>query len=133
MRKEYVEYMKDLPINIYLASIEEYPLHWQDSIQIIFVLKGSLDVGIENEIYTLEEKEIEIINSNEVYSFSSKEGDNLVLVLNIDPNFFERYYDDAKEIFYYTNSSEDDIQTEEQYYELRRYISILLYEVVSKN
>lgn len=132
MRKEYVEYMKDLPINIYLASIEEYPLHWQDSIQIIFVLKGSLDVGIENEIYTLEEKEIEIINSNEVYSFSSKEGDNLVLVLNIDPNFFERYYDDAKEIFYYTNSSEDDIQTEEQYYELRRYISILLYEVVSK-
>lgn len=132
MRKEYVEYMKDLPINIYLASIEEYPLHWQDSIQIIFVLKGSLDVGIENEIYSLEEKEIEIINSNEVYSFNSKEGDNLVLVLNIDPNFFERYYDDAKEIFYYTNSSEDDIQTEEQYYELRRYISILLYEVVSK-
>ena len=132
MRKEYVEYMKDLPINIYLANIEEYPLHWRDSIQIIFVLKGSLDVGIENEIYSLEEKEIEIINSNEVYSFSSKEGDNLVLVLNIDPNFFERYYDDAKEIFFYTNSSEDDIQTEEKYYELRKYISILLYEAISK-
>lgn len=132
MRKEYVEYMKDLPINIYLANIEEYPLHWQDSIQIIFVLKGTVNVSIENEIYTLEEKEIEIINSNEVYSFNSKDKDNLVLVLNIDPNFFERYYDDAKEIFFYTNSDEENVQLSEKYHELRRFISILLYESVAK-
>lgn len=132
MRKEHVEYMKDLPINIFLANILEYPIHWQDSIQILFVLKGTIDVGIENEIYSLSEREIEIINANEVYSFKSKDPDNLVLILNIDPNFFEKYYDDAKEVFFYTNSSDKDAQEAEKYYELRKYISILLYEAISK-
>jgi AraC-like DNA-binding protein len=132
MRKEYVEYMKDLPINIFLANIMEYPIHWQDSIQVLFVLRGTIDVGVENEIYTLGEKEIEIINSNEVYSIKSKDPDNLVLILNIDPNFFEKYYDDAKEVFFYTDSSGEKGQEDEKYYELRRYISILVYEVVMK-
>lgn len=132
MRKEYVEYMKDLPINIFLANIMEYPIHWQDSIQILFVLKGNIDVGVENEVYTLKEREIEIINTNEVYSIKSKDPNNLVLILNIDPNFFERYYDDAKEVFYYTDSLEEYGQEHEKYYELRKYISILLYEAVSK-
>ncbi len=132
MRKEYVEYMKDLPINIRLANIVEYPIHWKDSIEILFVLKGTIDVGVENEVYTLDEREIEIINTNEVCSVKSNDPENLVLILNIEPNFFERYYDDAKEVFFYTNSSDDHIQNEEKYHELRRYISILLYEAVSK-
>ena len=132
MRKEYIEYMKDLPINIYLANIMEYPIHWQDSIEILFVLKGTIDVGIETEVYTLHEREIEIINANEVYSIKSDDKDNLVLILNIDPNFFERYYDDAKEVFFYTDSSEEGNQEGEKYHLLRKYISILLYEAVSK-
>ncbi len=132
MRKEHAEYMKDLPINIFLANIMEYPIHWRDSIQILFVLNGTIDVGVENEIYTLYEREIEIINVNEVYSIKSNDPKNLVLILNIDPNFFERYYDDAKEIFFYTNSSDEHVQEDEKYYELRKYISILLYEAVSK-
>lgn len=44
MRKEYVEYIKDLPINIYLANIMEYPIHWYDAVEILFVLKGSIDL-----------------------------------------------------------------------------------------
>ena len=132
MRKEYVEYLKDLPINISLVNIEEYPFHWQDSIEILFVLKGTIQLGVETETYTLVEREIEIINANEVYRIESNDPDNLVLILNIDPNFFERYYDDAKETFFYTNSSVDNVQEDEKYYILRRFIAILLYEVVSK-
>lgn len=131
MRREYTEYMKDLPINIYLADIREKPLYWQDSIQIIFVLEGSIRVGVENEVYTLNERELEIINSNEVYSIKSKDK-NLVLVLQIDPNFFERYYEDAKEVFFYTDSPEKINQETEKYQILRRYISIIVYEVISK-
>ncbi len=112
MRREYIEYMKDLPINIFLANIMEYPIHWHDSIEILFVLRGTIDMSMENEVYVLQERDIEIINANEVYSIKSKDPDNLVLILNIDPNFFEKYYDDAKEIFFYTNSSEKNIREE---------------------
>lgn len=132
MRKEYVEYLKDLPIDIQLANIMEYPFHWQDSIEILFVLKGTITIGVENETFTLVEKEIEIINPNEVLSIESKDPDNLVIIIDIEPNFFEQYYDDAKDTFYYTNSSDDNAQETEEYYELRKYLSILVYEAVSK-
>ncbi len=132
MRREYIEYLKDLPISFYLANVTEYPFHWQDCIEILFVLKGTITLGVENETYTLVDREIEIINPNEVYRIESEDPDNLVLFLDIDPNFFEQYYDDAKGTFFYTNSSDDNVQEEEKYYILRDFISILLYEVVSK-
>src|SRR5690554_7001064 len=132
MRKEHVEYLKDLPINIHLANIMEYPIHWKDSIEILFVLEGSIKLGVETEIYELKTRQIEIVNSNEVFWMKSDDPENLVLIVNIDPNFFEKYYDDAKEIFFYTDSSNVEIQENETYYTLRRYISILLFEAVSK-
>ncbi len=132
MRKEFVDYLKDLPINIHLANIIEYPIHWKDSIEILFVLRGSIELGVESETYILEEKEMEIINPNEVFTIKSNDKDNLVLILDIDPGFFEKYYDDAKDTFYYTNSTDDKAQEDEKYYILRRFISILLYETMSK-
>ena len=48
MRKEYVEYLKDLPINIRLANMQ-YPFHWQDSIEIFFVLKGTIIIGLKTK------------------------------------------------------------------------------------
>lgn len=132
MRKEHIEYLKDLPINIYLANIMEYPFHWQDCIEILFVLKGTITLGVETETYTLVDKEMEIINPNEVYRIESSDPDNLVLIIDIDPNFFERYYDDAKDTFFYTDSTLDNVQEGEKYYTLRKFISILVYEVISK-
>lgn len=130
MRKEYVEYLKDLHLNFFLANILEYPFHWQDSIEILFVLRGSVKLGVETEEYILREKQIEIINANEVYRVESAEEDNLVLILNIDPDFFERYFDDARDTFFYTDTS--DFQEDEKYHILRRMIAILLYEVMAK-
>ncbi|MGO1469875.1 MAG: helix-turn-helix domain-containing protein [Tissierella sp.] len=132
MRKEHTEYLKDLPINIYFASIGHYPIHWKDSLEIIFVLKGEVQVGIESEEYRLESMQIEIVNPNEVSWISSDNDDNLVLIIDIDPNFFKRYYDDAQETFFYTDSSNKRVQKNEEYQILRRYISIILFEAISK-
>lgn len=132
MRKEHSQYLKDLPINIHLAKIKEYPIHWKDSLEILFVLEGRVDVGIETEQYTLQTRQIEIINPNEVSWISSLDGDNLVLIVDIDPAFFKRYYDDAEDTFFYTDSSNKRVQEDQAYYKLREYISILLFEVVSK-
>lgn len=131
MRRERIEYLRDLPINIHLASIENYPIYWVDSIQILFALQGSIEVGIESGTYLLNEGEIEVINPNEVCSVKSDDPDNLVLMLNVDPNFFEKYYEDAKDTFFYTNASKDNVE-DERYYILARYISILFYETLSK-
>ena len=44
MRKEYVTYNSDLPIQITYATIKEYPLHWHNAIEIVYVLKGKINI-----------------------------------------------------------------------------------------
>lgn len=133
MRKEHISYFPELPITISYANIMQYPIHWHDSIEILFVLKGTIDVTIETGTYTVEEKEIEIVNFNEAHSIKSADKENRVLIFNIDLNFFEKYYDDVKNVFFYVNSSIEGIQEDEKYYTLRKYLSILLCEVVKQN
>ncbi|WP_352419363.1 helix-turn-helix domain-containing protein [Proteiniborus sp.] len=133
MRKEFTEYMPNIPINVSFVNVLGYPLHWHDSIEILFVLKGSISVTIENETYIVEEKEIEIININEVHSIKSKDKDNRVLIFDIDPNFLKKYYNDIDNVFFYTNSSEEGIQEREEYYVLRKYLAELLCEITEKH
>lgn len=132
MRKEYINYMNDLPINVSLESINDYPIHWHSYIEIVFVLEGTINVLIESGNYEVDESEIEIINCDEAHRLYSKEK-NKVLIFHMDPAFFEKYYDDMKNIYFYTNSSEEGAQQEEKYDVLREYLSILACEVIQKN
>lgn len=132
MRKEYISYMNDLSMNISLESIKDYPIHWHNSIEIIFVLEGTINVLIESGNYEVLESEIEIINCDEAHKLYSKEK-NKVLIFHFDPTFFEKYYDDIKNIYFYTNSSEEGAQQEEKYDILRKYLSILACEVIQKS
>ena len=59
------------------------------------ILKGSVNVTIESDTYKLIKNEIEIINLDEAHRIFSNE-DNLVLLMHIDANFLQRYYDDIK-------------------------------------
>ncbi|MFD3157725.1 helix-turn-helix domain-containing protein [Haloimpatiens sp. FM7330] len=132
MRLEHVNYMPDLPIEISMINIQEYPIHWHDSVEILFLLEGSISVTIETGKYEVHKGEIEIINCNEAHSIKSMDDSNKILLLHIDPNFFERYFNDIRSVFFYTNSSEEGAQEEEKYYTLRRYLSILACEVIQK-
>ena len=131
MRKEYISYEDNLPIRITYASINEYPLHWHNTIEIIYVLKGSLNVTIDTDNFEISERELEIINVDESHSLYS-ENDNKVLLFQIDPVFFEKYYKDIKNIFFYTNSDDKGAQDDEAYDDLRTLLSIILCEIVQK-
>ncbi|WP_410506218.1 helix-turn-helix domain-containing protein [Haloimpatiens sp. FM7315] len=132
MRREYVNYMTEIPINISMVNINNYPIHWHDSIEILFVLQGSIKVTIETEEYEVEEGEMEIINCDEAHSIKDIGKGNKVLLLHIDPNFFEKYFNDIRNIFFYTNSSEEGAQVGEKYDVLRKYLSIIVCEVIQK-
>lgn len=131
MRRQYITYPFDLPIKVSYSNIKNYPTHWHNSIEVIYVLKGSLDISIDTDWFTLKEREVEIINCDETHSLSSKE-DNKVLVFNIDPLFFEKYYKDINNIFFYTNSNDNEDQNGEEYDELKSFLTKILCEYVQK-
>lgn len=131
MRREYIDYRENMNIDFRLAEIRNYPLVWQDSIRIFFVLRGSIIVGIENEEFRLREGSLEIVNENEPYYIKAP-GDNLVLILDIRPDFFTSYSDLVDRIYYYTDTLENSRQGDSSYTRLRYYISILYYEFTSQ-
>ncbi len=131
LRKEYISYLSDLPINISFCSVKNYPIHWQDAIEIIYVLKGSINVTIDTDTMVLKENNIEIVNMDEAHRLYSNE-DNRVLIFHIDPDFFEKYYNDMKNMFFYTNSEERNSQKGEAYEELRTFLAIILCETIQK-
>lgn len=133
MRREYITFMEQLPIYISLDAIEDYPLHWHNCLEIIFVLKGTVFVQMESETYELREREIEIINADEPHRIYSYDFDNMVLTFKIDLDFFEKYYNDVKNIYFYTNSSKEGVQEKEKYQILRKYLSILACEAIQKS
>ena len=49
MRKELVNYPSNLPINITYQSVREYPIHWHNSIEIIYVLQGNIKISIDTD------------------------------------------------------------------------------------
>ena len=131
MRREYINYPSDLPIKITYAKITNYPIHWHNSIEILYVIKGTLNISIDTDSFTINEKEVEIINSDESHMLHS-DTDTRVLIFNIDPYFFEKYYKDINNIFFYTNSNDNEDQSGDEYDELKTILSQILCEYVQK-
>lgn len=131
MRREFINYTDNLPIKIRYENIMEYPMHWHDVMEIIYVLKGSVKITIETETHLVNEQEIEIINSDEAHRIYSKDKDNKIIILQIDNSFFDKFYN-IENIFFYTESSGKDPQKGEKYEQLRKYLSIILCEAAQK-
>jgi AraC-like DNA-binding protein len=131
VRKEYTSFTPTLPVKIFYSSVKEYPLHWHNCIEIIYVLKGRIKLSINTDNFEICENQLEIINIDEAHSISSDE-DNKLLLFHLDPSFFSKYYKDIDNIFFYTDSSAIDSQKGDEYDDLRTFLSELLYEYVQK-
>ena len=132
MRGEFIDYSIGLPVSIELVNIKSYPIHWNNCIEILYVLEGSLEVTINSGKYQLEKGEIEIINVNEAHSIKSTSKRNRVLIFHIDQYFFEKYYSDIEGMYFWTNTDIEGIQQSEDYETLREYLSMILCEYVQK-
>ena len=72
MRKEYTSFNSALPVKIFYSSVKEYPLHWHNCIEIIYVLKGQIKLSINTDNFEISENQLEIINIDEAHSISSR-------------------------------------------------------------
>lgn len=79
---EIIEMNKELPIHIFLHSVDYVTNHWHDSIEIIFVLKGKVNVSVNDKRFELTEKDLFLINANDIHSIQLEE-ENLLLAVQV--------------------------------------------------
>ncbi|HCO73532.1 MAG TPA: AraC family transcriptional regulator, partial [Clostridium sp.] len=132
MHRQYINYSANMPVSISFNTIKNYPIHWHYCIEILYVIKGTINLYINTEKYVISENQIEIINIDEVHSIESDDPDNKVLIFQIDPYFFQKYYNDIENMFFYTNSSSKASQLGEEYEDLRVFLCQVLCETVQK-
>lgn len=84
---EFIKHYENLPFSIFFHENEEYPLNWHKEIEILFILKGSATIDLKDKNYFLKDKDIILINSNEIHGISNTEENTSILIMQIDPDF----------------------------------------------
>lgn len=129
MLKEKNFYKEGLPVNVVTANIMEYPIHFHDDIEVIYVLEGS--VGMKNGYYSyiLNRGDIFILNDREIHSFHHTDQPNMVMMLQMDISFFSKYYGNLKNSFFVTDMKDEDDENLEA---LRNILGRIMLDILDK-
>lgn len=129
MLKEKSFYKEGLPVNVITANITEYPIHFHDDIEVVYVLDGS--VGLKNGYYSyvLNQGDIFIINDREIHSFYHTDQPNMVMMLQMDLSFFSKYYGNLKNSFFVTDMKDE---SDENLEALRGILGHIMLDILDK-
>lgn len=130
MLKEKILFKDELPINILVAEIDEYPIHFHDELEVVYVLSGRVKLRNGYYNYILQQGDIFILNDREIHSFNKVEGeDNIVMMMQLDLEYFSAYYEDLQNNFFVTDMDDDD---DESLDVLRNILAKIMMEVLQK-
>ncbi|WP_042276338.1 GH39 family glycosyl hydrolase [[Clostridium] dakarense] len=100
---ESIKFSSKMQMNIFIHSVNYVQNHWHESLEILFVLKGNVNIVIDDTLYNLNQEDVIVINTNEVHTVSSND-DNMILALQIPIDFIKYHYEDIENIKFNCNS-----------------------------
>ncbi|MBM7661822.1 xylan 1,4-beta-xylosidase [Bacillus mesophilus] len=105
---EQIDYQVDLPVKIFTQTVERFPFHWHEDLELLFVLDGSLEIRVNRDSFNLEEGDLFLVNGNELHFVNSKTtvGKTHVLALQIDHKYVKKHNINLSEKRFYLNSKE---------------------------
>lgn len=87
---ENIQFNSDIPFRIFVHNLNYTQNHWHDALEILFVLDGTIHIGIGNSVFQLQQEDIIVINPNEIHTTSARNA-NLVLALQISNDWLGKY------------------------------------------
>ena len=86
----------DLPTNVFFTDVTEFPPHWHEAVEVIYVPDGSLRVGVNSTVYAMEPGDILLITGGDVHYFVPEPKHVNRLILFFDMAYFEAAFPEAK-------------------------------------
>lgn len=117
MLEEVIGFKPDFPIKMYVESVVEYSKHWHSSLEMIFVLDGSVRITDSCFSCCLTQGDIYIFNLEDLHSIHKISETNIILFLYIDLDYFTRYFDGINQTTFICDSfiRKNEIQEELSY------------------
>lgn len=110
---EKTAYLNDFPVNIRIFSVNEYPIHYHQDIEMVYVLKGKIRYKSGYCNYILKEGDVFTNNGHEIHAMYRTEEENVVAVIQINNMYFTQYFPDLYTSCYRTYSPKYDDKLEE--------------------
>jgi len=92
MLEKSIHFKNGLPLDAFLSTVENIPLHIHQSIEFIMVLEGTLEIREAYQSQILNDGDIHIFNPPDLHCITSLSKTNCVLTLYIDPNYLTELY-----------------------------------------
>lgn len=125
MRPEKIDYNNALPVKACVQCVEQYPYHWHDALEIVLVLRGSVNVSMGCDDLALREGDIAIANMDEIHRMARTEQDNKILLIHISPAFIKSVIPDGRFLFLYCCTAYHRDQAPQRYDELKKHLARL--------
>lgn len=78
----------NLPFKLFSAERIQIPPHWHKEVEIVYVIDGRLKVGVNNNVYYLEKRDILIIGSCDVHYFISQKNYSKVIIIQFEQSIY---------------------------------------------
>lgn len=100
---EIIQFDNSVPVKCFLHKLGYSNRHWHDSMELLFILSGSTDLIVEDQVYRLHEEDLVLINSNKIHELRA---DNCILIaLQIKPAIFEAEINNPDDLYFDCNST----------------------------
>lgn len=130
MLLEKTSYSNDFPLQIRVMQVKDYPLHYHQDIELVYVLEGEINLRSGYCTYQLHEGDLFCNNGHEVHSISSESGNNVICSIKISNSFFTQYFPKLSHSSYRTYSK---VPHDEKFDTLRRYYLTILHDYLKQN
>lgn len=134
-RHEIITQSEKFPIKYVIHNNSKATIlrHWHSALEISFTILGSIDkYYISGKTYKTKEKDILIINSNEIHSVSvANECSNLALTLIFPFNFMKREFPQINDLYFILNEKEKFTKDQKVAYKNLQYAIGEFYDVAS--
>lgn len=71
-RHEVINFGESVPVKCFIHQLGHSPRHWHNSIEILLVLSGSVQIAVGGNLYTLNEDDMILVNSNEPHELRAE-------------------------------------------------------------
>lgn len=99
MQKYYYEQNKPsrtLTVRQYIYRIGQYRYNWHKALEILLVVRGTVEMSCGGETILMEEDDLLLIDSNVGHASLSKKENSIAMVLHLEPEYLEDYYNPIK-------------------------------------
>jgi xylan 1,4-beta-xylosidase len=129
---ELVRSKKGVPFKIFIHSVNRLKMHWHSQMEIILVLKGSINIRIGSESYLLKENDLILVNSNEIHNTSKTAEDNILIVLQVNLDHNVHYYPKFNEMIFDCKSFTCNEEEQVKFDVIRRHLAKIFWEINKK-